>query len=436
MSNFLYLPKWTVTKVERTAEKYVAEATYEDDRDSCPACGVVGQLGKHGTKHTEYRDAPVHGKPSVISVDRRRYRCRSCQATSLQPLPDMDEKRRMTVRLVEYIGDQALRRPFTQIAADVGMDEKTVRLVAADRIAHVNANREILTPKQLGIDEVTVLKKPRAIFADIGQSRVIDLLENRNKPTIIRWLQELTHPNRVEVVAIDMWAPYRDAVYAALPKAAVVVDKFHIVRMASQGLDTVRKKSGLDLHVKGRRQLMRSRFLLLRRNKDLKAFQRLDLDGWLKNIPLLQQAYTAKERFYDIWDAPDKRTARTEYHAWVKTLPVELGTSFRPLITAMQNWETEILAYWDHPVTNAYTEAANGVLKVINRTGRGYSFPVIRARILEMQKASEKTFICDECLGEYPVILKSRSRTYDGTLCATCHRFHTDQWFKRHGTST
>jgi len=233
-----------------------------------------------------------------------------------------------------------------------------------------------------------------------------------------------------------MWAPYRDAVYAVLPKAAVVVDKFHVVRMASQGLDTVRKKAGHDLHVKGRRQLMRSRFLLLRRNRDLQAMQRLDLDGWLKNIPLLQQAYTAKERFYDIWDAPDKRTARAEYHSWVKTLPAELGPAFRPLLTAMQNWETEILAFWDHPVTNAYTEAANGVLKVINRTGRGYSFPVIRARILEMQKATEKTFICDECLGEYPVFMKSRSRRYDGNLCANCHRIHTSDWFKHHGTST
>lgn len=436
MSNFLYLSNWTVTKVQKTAEKYVAEATYDNDRDSCPACGVVGQLGRHGTKRTEYRDAPVHGKPSVISVDRRRYRCRACQATSLQPLPDMDEKRRMTARLVEYIGEQSLRRPFTQIATDVGLDEKTVRIVAADKIESIEATRALITPENLGIDEVTVLRKPRAIFTDIDKSVVLDLLDNRNKPTIIRWLSQLPHRDRVKAVSIDMWLPYKDAVNAVLPQAAVVVDKFHIVRMANQGLDAVRKKVGNDFTVANRRKLMRSRHLLLRRNKELSPMARMDLDGWLKNIPALGVAYAAKEEFFGIWDEPTRSEAQVALRRWVTTLPETLHTDFRALRTAIGNWENEILSYWDHPITNAYTEGANGHLKVINRTGRGYSFPVIRARILEMQKASEKTFICDECLGEYPIALKSRSRRYDGNLCANCHRINTDQWFKRHGTST
>jgi len=33
-------------------------------------------------------------------------------------------------------------------------------------------------------------------------------------------------------------------------------------------------------------------------------------------------------------------------------------------------------------VTNAYTESANGLAKIVNRAGRGYGFGVIRARVL------------------------------------------------------
>ena len=47
-----------------------------------------------------------------------------------------------------------------------------------------------------------------------------------------------------------------------------------------------------------------------------------------------------------------------------------------------KNWRNEILAYFDHPISNGYTEALNGVAKVINRAGRGYSFEVLRARLL------------------------------------------------------
>ena len=38
--------------------------------------------------------------------------------------------------------------------------------------------------------------------------------------------------------------------------------------------------------------------------------------------------------------------------------------------------------YIDYPYTNAATEAKNGVVKAINRAGRGYSFPVIRKKAL------------------------------------------------------
>jgi transposase len=36
-------------------------------------------------------------------------------------------------------------------------------------------------------------------------------------------------------------------------------------------------------------------------------------------------------------------------------------------LTALRNWEDEAFAYFRHPVTNAYTEALNGVIRIVNR---------------------------------------------------------------------
>jgi len=55
---------------------------------------------------------------------------------------------------------------------------------------------------------------------------------------------------------------------------------------------------------------------------------------------------------------------------------------FKKLLTAMRNWREEILAVFDHPYTNAYTESLNSLTKHIVKAGRGYSFDVLRARIL------------------------------------------------------
>lgn len=56
---------------------------------------------------------------------------------------------------------------------------------------------------------------------------------------------------------------------------------------------------------------------------------------------------------------------------------------FHELIRAVENWKPEIFAFFDHRgKTNAYTEAMNGLTRVVNRGGRGYSFAAIRAKAL------------------------------------------------------
>ena len=65
-----------------------------------------------------------------------------------------------------------------------------------------------------------------------------------------------------------------------------------------------------------------------------------------------------------------------------RSIPTELQPAFKPLTTAVGNWKGEIFAWWDYPVTNAYTEAIAGLVKLTNHTGRGYSFKAIRAKLL------------------------------------------------------
>ncbi len=52
------------------------------------------------------------------------------------------------------------------------------------------------------------------------------------------------------------------------------------------------------------------------------------------------------------------------------------------MLTAWRNWETHILAYFDHPVTNAHTESLNNLIRATDRLGRGYSFEALRAKML------------------------------------------------------
>ena len=98
--------------------------------------------------------------------------------------------------------------------------------------------------------------------------------------------------------------------------------------------------------------------------------------------PALGAAYRAKEDFFAIYDALETQEAVDLFRQWEAGLDEEIKDAFYPLTRAVNNWMPEIMAYFEHPVTNAYTESLNNLIRVMNRLGRGYSFEALRAKIL------------------------------------------------------
>jgi transposase len=334
-------------------------------------------------------DLPIHGKRVGLLIKSQRYKCRECNQTFWERLDQtIDEKRSCTNRLLSY-KKQSPKRTFVSISEDVGMDEKTIRNIFRDHVSRLEELIRFETPKWLGIDEIHILK-PRCVITNIEERTLIDLLPNRNKETVMSYLSRLPNKERIVYVTMDMWKPYKDAVKIVLPKATIIIDKFHVVRMANQAMETIRKQLREGLSPKERRGLMQDRFILLKRNKLLSEMEKFTLDLWTRNHPSLGIAYELKESFFDIWECTNKQLAINKYYDWKAMIPTVLQPAYGPLTKAMMNWESEIFAYFDHRITNAYTETLNSLIRVINRLGRGYSFEALRAKILFTEGLTKK----------------------------------------------
>jgi transposase len=293
----------------------------------------------------------------------------------------MNEHHMMTKRLVLYIAQQLLRRTFASVADDTGIDERTVRRIFQE----ANQHKATTTTHSscIGIDEVHLLHKPRCVVSDITERKIIELLRDRNKATVTNYLYRLPEKSEITLVCMDMWRPYFDAVRLVLPQAQVIVDHFHVVKMANECLETVRKQLRAELSDTARRGLMHDRYILLHRFADLDASKRLILEAWTENFPKLKNAYWLKESFFNIWQASTRAEAESSYQQWQSNIPIELQDAFQPLLTAVTNWHEPIFNYFDHRVTNAYTEALNGLIKTAQRNSRGFSFEVLRTRVLQ-----------------------------------------------------
>lgn len=380
-TNILNLPGFKVQRVEEADRDYYVYAEVSNPPGVCTACGSDRLIG-HGRNEQVIRDLPTHGKRLAIYVDTRRWRCQSCGKTFMEALPAVNAKREMTDRLVKWIGQQSLKRTFASIADDTGLDEKTIRNIFRDYINDLEAEFRFETPKWMGIDEIHLIR-PRCVISNIRNNTIIDMIPNRDKKTVVNYLYNLQGKEEVQYVAMVMWTPYRDAVQAVLPDVRIVIDKFHVVRMADDAVEKIRKILREQLTPKQRRGLMHDRFVLLKRERTLNDEERMNLDGWTRNYPVLGEAYRLKEAFYAIYEESDSpEGALRRYEAWSKDVSPEIRPYFHDLIRAFTNWQPFILNYFEHPVTNAYTESLNSLIRVMNRLGRGYSFEALRAKIL------------------------------------------------------
>lgn len=393
MTDILDLEGWNVVAKHHDGDAYLIEAEYTIPPSACLKCGVVGNLYRHGPKPIYIRDSPIRGRPVRIQANAQRYKCRECGGTFIQPLGGIQAETRMTARCVEYIESQCLRDTFLRVSEHVGCDDKTVRNIAGDYIQRLASEYKPWLPEWLGIDETQIDGDQRCVLTDVVNRRPVDMLKDRDQSTVTAWLYQFKDRRSVKGLAIDMWQPYKRAALAVFPGLPIVVDKFHVVKMANKALDEIRVILAKDQDKATGKDWMRRKALLRMRYKNLSEKGRFNLQMWLDNEPQVAIAYRLKESFYDIYDAPTKDEAGRLLDEWRQSIPANMKKgkkSFAPLLTATRNWRAEILAYWDHPITNGYTEALNGVAKVINRSGRGYSFDVLRARLLFGKPAARK----------------------------------------------
>ena len=384
MPNRLGLKDWKVTNVEESTTDMRVMAEYTPPPTVCPRCGLADPpLYKHDVRTQEFMDTPIHGRRVHLIVRRQRYVCQGCEKTFQRILPDMEEDRTMTKRLVEYVKRLSLEKKFTEIAEEVGVNEKTVRNLFHEHVEKLDSERTLTAPEWIGIDEIHLLGEFRCILTSPAEKHIMDLLPKRDKATVLKWMKALPNRNNVKVVTMDMWTGYRNTANEAFPNAQCLVDKFHVVRMANDAADSLRVALKDELEPKVRRQLKRDRWIIRARRRDLKAADVMLMHSWKTLIPMLSEAYRAKEDFYEIYEKATSRAEAIElWDLWKEMLPKELKPAFKELTTAVDNWKPEIFAYFDHKKTNAYTEGMNSVIRNVDRPGRGYSFDAIRAKVL------------------------------------------------------
>jgi transposase len=390
-ADLLDLPSLRTVGRESAGDHTVVRAAFAHPPVACSHCGSTDFI-KHDSVEQVVIDTPLYGRPTKLVLTRRRFLCKACKRTFFEDTEALHRTRAATARLVEFIEQHGLRLSFMEVARQTGIDPKTVRNIVDDYIKVLEAQHPPTTPRCLGIDEVKIGKYYRGVVTNVEANTFVDILERRNKTHLDAYFTAMQDKHKVEVVVTDLWNAYRQMAGTYFPKAEIVADKFHVMRMAVEAVEGIRKYlRQRDLRgkekEKERLSLKDERHLLLKREANLTPRELAVLDGLRTKYPLLGIAQAAKEQFFAIYDAPDRKTAELMFEAWKRTLDPQVASWFKRLASDVDNWHRHVFTVFDLPYTNAYTESFNRFIKDVNRHGRGHSFPILRARLLYNNRA-------------------------------------------------
>jgi len=348
----------------------------------CERCGA--ELRRNGARRLKVMDLPVHGRSVKIEIEAPRFVCPFCGRSGDVRPADLHPTRQMTARLVAYIEQAGLQRPYADIAREIGVGQATIAKICNAQIEPPDAYRP-MAPAVLCIDEAHMRKgEDYAVLSDHDAALPIEMLPNVDKESLIEALRKLRNPERCHTVVIDMTSRYFDAIREALPHAFIVADPFHVLK---QVLDCLRQVASTQHRYlpEPRPKLMKLKSLLISRPAKLSKDDRKQLKKAFAGSSYLWQTYKWKERIIGLYSASSHGDAAMHLEWWIASLPRPMACAFKEALTAYKNWAPEILAYWLAPqrATNGPAEGMNSVIKRISREGGGdLSFKLLRARVL------------------------------------------------------
>jgi transposase len=344
---------------------------------ACPCCGSK-RVHSQGAVKRRFRTVPVGSNRVFIELAVPRVWCRDCGIVRQVQVPFAEGKRRYT-KVFEQYALKLLRIATTQHIADLlGTSWDTIREIERRYLERHFARPSLKKVRRIAIDEIAVRKGHRylTLVLDLDTGRVVHVAEGRKTTALDEFWQRLKEAKvKLKAVAADMWRPYINAVLKHFPKAALVFDRFHVMKLFSKRLTELRRelfreaKDGLQ-----RKVLQRTRWLLLKNEENLndekREVERLE-EALALNKPLAT-AYYLKEELREFWEQPGRMTAEFFLEDWCARAKASRIKLLQSLAKVLRGYRRGLVAWYDHPISTGPLEGVNNKIKTLKRMAYGY----------------------------------------------------------------
>lgn len=325
------------------------------------------------------RDRDIFGKPCYIVIHPRRFKCNECKKKYQEKFDFIDPRKSYTKRYAEWIHKIASKTDINFVSQLEGLGYKKVESIFYNLSKEKISKQKTLKFYKIGIDEISLKKGHKnfiTIISDLTNGRPLAVLRDRSKESLNDFFEGMDQKtkNRIKEVSIDMWEPYYNAVKEHLPKAKVVVDRFHVQKHINGALTKVRRKIQKDLTEEQKEIIKGSRWILVRNKDDLNEEEKIKLDNIYDSCEILKKYHQAKEEFRNIFEKVNNRDyARKKLNEWIEKTHQDNLFHYEKFVKTLQNWKSQILNYFISGTTNGFVEGLNNKIKLLKRKAFGFT---------------------------------------------------------------
>jgi transposase len=320
----------------------------------------------------------IGSKPVYLAFAVPRVECRSCGAVRQLRIGFADPRVSYTKAFARYALELSRHMTIKDVARHLRISWDVIK-----EIQKADLQRRFGTPnlkhlRKIAIDEISIGKGHRylTIVLDLESGAVVHVGEGKGGDALKDfWARLGRRRAKIEAVAIDMSPAYIQAVLTHLPKATLVFDRFHVIKLYHDKLSDLRRalyhtlQDGLEKEV-----LKGVRWLLLKRPENLEPTRREPqrLEEALRLNEPLATAYYLKEELYEIWEQEDRETAEALLMDWITFAEATGIRMLHDFAKTLRFHAWGILAYYDHPISTGPLEGTNNKIKTMKRQAYGF----------------------------------------------------------------
>ena len=313
-----------------------------------------------------------------LDVEVRRVACRSCGRVKQERLDFLADNPFYTKRFAYYIGRRCRTQTILDVAKELHLDWHSVKELEKQYMREQLRRVGRPGPKVIGIDEISIKKRHvyRIVVSDLLRQRPIwfggaDRSE-KSMDEFYQWLGPKKSAG-IRLAVMDMWKPFRNSTKRNAPQAAVLFDKFHVLRHLGEALDKVRKSEYGRLAGKERSYIKGQKYTLLSHRQTLTLSGKKALKKLLSANKRLSVAYLLKESFGQLWDYRSTFWARAFFERWKESLRWQRLKPFEKFARMIDRHWAGIEAYCapENKVALGFVEGLNNKIRVIQRRAYG-----------------------------------------------------------------